>query len=284
MSQTGIRRLAAGTAALTLVLILAGGFVTTTRTGDTIPTWPKSWGRFEGGWWVEWTHRAVAGAVALLVTALAVQIQLRERRGWVRVLGWVAFGAVVAQALLGGLRIYTASRAAVAIVHASFGQLVFCVMVALALVMSQAWVRIPAEGSAHRARWLGALTTLFAFLQLVAGAVTRHTGGGFPVHLLGAGIVLVVATVFASRLVLSPLRKGAWGLLALLGLQIGLGLATWAITARGFVRSHESPLLEIVTISAHVGVGAALLGTSAGLTLMCRRGAARGPALEVAHA
>src|SRR5215831_7192281 len=102
----GVWRFAALTAAMTLVLILAGGFVTTTGTGDTIPTWPKSWGKMGVGWPVEWSHRAAAGIVAILVTMLAVWLHRSESRPGVRSLGWAAFAAVVFQALVGGFRIY----------------------------------------------------------------------------------------------------------------------------------------------------------------------------------
>ena len=275
-NNRGIRIFAALTAAMTLALILAGGFVTTTRTGDTIPTWPKSWGHFEGGWWVEWSHRAFAGTVALLVAGLAITLHLREPRAWVRRIGWLALGAVLVQALLGGLRIYV-PKAAVAIVHACFGQLVFCCMVAIALFVSEAWSRTPLDEASARARKIGAMATIFAFLQLVAGAVTRHTGAGLAVHLVGAGLVLLHVTLFASRLMLTSLRRGAHVLVGILGLQLLLGFSTWAITASGFVRSHESSLLQIVTISSHVAVGAALLATSLAVTLMCHRGAETAP-------
>jgi len=276
-ANTGIRRFAALTAAVTLALILAGGFVTTTRTGDTIPTWPKSWGHFEGGWWVEWTHRAFAGTVGLLVAGLAVALHLKEPRAWVRRIGWTALAAVVVQALIGGLRIYTAFPAGVAIIHACFGQLVFCCMVAIALFVSESWSATPVDEASTRARKLGAVATVFAFLQLVAGAVTRHTGAGLIVHLVGAGLVLLHVSLFASRLMLTPLRRGAHLLVALLFVQLLLGLGTWAITAGGFVRSHESPLFQIVTISAHVAVGASLLASTLAVTPMCRRGAETAP-------
>jgi cytochrome c oxidase assembly protein subunit 15 len=278
----GIRRFAALTAAMTLALILAGGFVTTTRTGDTIPTWPKSWGRMEVGWPVEWSHRAAAGVVAILVTVLAIWLQRREPRRGVRIIGWAAFGAVLLQALIGGLRIYTVAPVPVAIVHACFGQLVFCAMVATALLVSEAWRRTPVDESAAGARTFGIVTTGVAFLQLVAGAVTRHTGAALVVHLVGAGAVLLLVSLFASRLMMTPLRKGANVLVGLLGLQIVLGGATWAIKAGGFVRSHESSVVEILTISAHVAVGAALLATSLAVTLMCHR--ARAAAAEAVPA
>jgi cytochrome c oxidase assembly protein subunit 15 len=277
--NAGVRRFAALTAAMTLVLILAGGLVTTTRTGDTIPTWPQSWGeKMEVGWPVEWSHRAAAGIVAVLVTVLAVWLQRREPRRGVRIIGWAAFAAVLVQALIGGLRIKTVAPVPVAIVHACFGQLVFCAMVSTALLVSDAWRRTPANAGTAGARVLGINTTIIAFLQLVAGAVTRHTHAALEVHLVGAGALLVLVSLFVSRLMMTPLRKGGYILLSILGLQLVLGVATWVIKAGGFVRSHESPLLEIVTISAHVAVGAALLATSLGVTLMCHRGSAPAPA------
>ena len=278
----GIRSFAALTAAVALALILAGSFVTTTRTGDTIPTWPKSWGKMEVGWPVEWSHRAAAGLVAVLVTVLAVWLQVREPRRGVRIVGWAALGAVLVQALIGGLRIVTVAPVPVAIVHACFGQLVFCAMVATALFVSDAWRRTPTDESIAGARNLGIVTTVLAFLQLVAGAVTRHTGAVLAVHLLGAGLVLIHVSLFASRLMLTPLRKGATVLVALLGIQLVLGGATWAIKASGFERSHQAPLLQILTISAHVAVGAALLATTLAVTLMCHRG--RAPALQAVSA
>lgn len=262
--NAGTRRLALAAAAMTLLLILAGGFVTTTRTGDTIPTWPKSWGRMEAGWPVEWTHRALAAVVALLVAALA----FRARRP----LTWLALGAVVLQALVGGLRIYL-PKAAVSIVHAVFGQVVFCALAATAFTLSRAGA--PAREGVPDASGWGAAATAICFLQLVAGAVTRHTGGGFTVHLVGAALVLFAVSIFASRLILSPLGRGARVLLALLGGQIALGIATWILTARGFVRSHEAPVFEILTISAHVALGAALLAATFVLTLAARPAARR---------
>ncbi|HXX94359.1 MAG TPA: COX15/CtaA family protein [Planctomycetota bacterium] len=281
-AEPAMRRFAVLTAGVTLALILAGGFVTTTRTGDTIPTWPKSWGRMEVGWPVEWTHRAFAGTVAILVTVLAFWIQRREPRPWVRKLAWGAFAAVLVQALLGGLRVHQYFPKATAIVHATLAQVVFSTLVCLALVLSEAWTRIRSDDSAAEAAGIGRATTLFAFLQLIAGAVTRHTGWGLAVHLVGAALVLVHVSIFASRLFLTPLRKGASALLWILGVQVSLGLGTWAITASGFERSHHAPVLEIVTVSAHVAIGAALLATSLAVTLVCHRSRAVAPELALA--
>jgi cytochrome c oxidase assembly protein subunit 15 len=277
-----MRRFAVLTAAVTLALILAGGFVTTTRTGDTIPSWPRSWGQMQVGWPVEWTHRAFAGTVAILAAVLAAWVQVRESRPGVRLLAWIAFAAVLTQASLGGLRVHQYYPKAVAIVHATLAQVVFSTLVSLALFLSNSWTSTAKDGSTAGARTLGIVTTAFAFLQLIAGAVTRHTGHGLAVHLAGAGLVLLLVSVFASRLMMTPLRKGANLLLAILGLQVALGIGTWAITANGFERSRLAPFAQVVTVSAHVAVGAALLATSLAVTLMCHR--AKAVRLEAALA
>jgi len=238
-------RFAALTAGATLFLILAGGFVTTTATGDSISEWPMMWGRLTPGFPIEWTHRALAMVVSAMVGALAIWACVAKSP--VRGLALAAFGAILAQAALGGLRIYV-PRAAVSIAHACLAQVVFCLMALIAFPPSR------------RPDRLGAATAAAVFLQLVAGAVTRHTGAGLIVHVMGAGLVLALVTVFAAR-------RGSRLLMGLLAAQIGLGLASWAIRSSGFVRSHEAPVVPIATVTAHVALGALVLATTVVLAM-----------------
>ena len=270
------RRLAVVAAGVMLLLILAGGFVTSTGSGDAIPTWPLSWGRLAPpdstpAVWIEQNHRYLAGIVGLLVGALMIWVRKTEERAWVRRWAYLAFGAVVVQALIGGLRIFEGARGATAIVHAVFGQVVFGSLVALALFLSPTWDKRE-EDDGHSQAWrIGALTVGFAFLQLVAGAVTRHTGAGIIVHLAGAVMVLLHATVFSSRLMTTRLRGGAHFLMFLLAVQVVLGLSSWSATAGGAVRALEVPASRLVTVTAHVVVGALILATTLVLTLKCWR-------------
>lgn len=248
--------------------------MTSTGSGDAIDTWPLTWGRLAPAdstpaVWIEQNHRYLAGVVGLLVGVLMIWVRKTDDRAWVRRWAYVAFGAVVAQALIGGLRIFSGAQSASAIVHAVFGQVVFGSLVALALFLSPSWRKQEGDEGAAPAFRIGALTVAFAFLQLVAGAVTRHTGAGIAVHLVGAVLVLLHATVFSSRLMTTRLRAGAHFLMFLLAVQVILGLSSWSATAGGAVRALDVPASRLITVTAHVVVGALILATTLALTLKC---------------
>lgn len=279
----GLRTFAALTAAMVVVLILAGGLVTTTETGDTIPTWPHWRGKLHGGMWVEMSHRFLGMLVGLMALGLAVGVQRRDPRKGLRKLVWLAFAGVVVQGLLGYLRVRYPeagpSQAFTAIVHAVFAQLVFCAFIAAAAATSRTWERSrPVED----ARGVGIAATIAAFLQLVVGAVARHTGIGLEAHVAGGILVLVLAAVFVSRLLLSPLHKAGVLLAAILVAQVLLGILTWALTRTdGFSRTTEAPVGTLLLVSAHVALGAGLLAGLLVTTLLCAR---RAPRLEASLA
>jgi heme A synthase len=149
-------------------------------------------------------------------------------------------------------------------------------MVAVALFLSQKG-RVASRDAAE-ARGLAAASTAVAFLQLVTGAFRRHTGEGLVVHIAGAVAVFLLGSLLASRLMMTPLRRGGQLLLILLGMQMALGFATLSITGSGFVRSAEVPPVQLITISLHVATGAALLAVSLILALLCRRAPEAAPA------
>lgn len=264
-----LRNCAAATAAMVVVLIIAGGFVTTTETGDAIPTWPHWRGKLQGGMWIEMSHRFLGMIVGVMALALALLTQAKDDRRGLKRLGWIAFSAVVVQGLIGFLRVRFPHsgppQAVTAIVHAVFAQAVFCAVVTVALAQSRAW---SLRGSGD-ARGLGIVATAACFLQLVAGAIARHTGMGFEWHAIGAVVVLIAGSLFASRLLSTPLRGGAWLLSGVLGLQIVLGLFTWILArVESFSRSPDAPAGTLILVSLHVATGAALLAACLGLTVL----------------
>ena len=106
MGNVWLRRYSVLVAVCTLLLVIAGGLVTSNDAALSIPDWPLSLGRLvpplEGGIRFEFAHRLLAAAVAVLTFILAFWLQTAEPRLWLRRLGWVAVGTVLAQALLGG--------------------------------------------------------------------------------------------------------------------------------------------------------------------------------------
>jgi heme a synthase len=288
-SRIRLHRFAVFTAIATLGLIVAGGLVTSTESGLSVPDWPLSYGRLMppmvGGVFYEHGHRMIATFVGALTLVLAVLLARREPRRWVRNLGWAALVAVVAQGVLGGLTVLFLLPTAVSVAHACLAQIFLCSTVALAVVTSPAWIEgSPAKGDPVAKA--AALASGAVFLQLLVGALMRHTKAGlaipdfplslgrvvppldsFPVaiafaHRAGAVLVAALTCVLAARAFRSGrpgLAKGAAWLLFLVAAQIALGAFT--------VLSRKA----VPVTTAHVATGALLLAATVALGLTSLR-------------
>jgi len=186
--STGLHRFAVALAACTGVLLFAGGLVKSLEAGLSVPDWPLSYGkimppmvgnvRFEHG------HRMIATAVGVMTILLAVWLQRREERAWVRRLGWAALAAVVLQGVLGGLTVLLLLPAPISVAHGTLGQTFFCIVVSIALFTSPGW-RAPAtvhtEHGGLSLRTLAVLTTAVVYVQLILGATMRHLEAGLAI-------------------------------------------------------------------------------------------------------
>src|SRR5262245_48870719 len=172
---------AALVAASTAVLILAGGFVTSTGSGLSVPDWPNTYGWFMwtfpidnmvGGILYEHSHRLIASVVGCLIVALAFWLWRAEPRRWVRNLGYLALAAVVTQGILGGITVLWFLPDPISIAHASLAEIVFCLTVTIALVTSPGWKRgyvrdglaVPEDATLQR---ITIATTAIVFVQIV---------------------------------------------------------------------------------------------------------------------
>src|SRR5260370_24287035 len=103
----GVHRFAVLVACATFFLIIAGANVTSHDAGLATSDWPLSNGQFfpkmVGNLFWEHGHRLVATTVGILTIGLAVYIQIRETRAWVKRLAWLALAAGIAQAFVGSL-------------------------------------------------------------------------------------------------------------------------------------------------------------------------------------
>jgi cytochrome c oxidase assembly protein subunit 15 len=182
------------TAAATAVLIFAGGLVTSTGSGLSVPDWPNSYGWFMftfpvenwvGGIFYEHSHRLIASTVGFLILVLAFWLWRVEPRRWVRRLGFIALGAVITQGMLGGITVLWYLPDPISIAHASLAQIVFCLTTTIALVTSPGWgARYARRGAAPDDRTLqrwARVTLAVIYVQIVVGATMRHTDAGLAI-------------------------------------------------------------------------------------------------------
>ena len=183
------------TALSTLVLIGIGGLVTTKGVGMAVPDWPNTFGynmflvpfdRWIGhfGIFEEHAHRLVASFVGFLTMILAIWLWFSEPRKWVRRLGVTAFVLVVAQGILGGLRV-TEINPNLGLIHGAVAQLFLILICGIALVTSGWWhrVKVGREKEASFGRIQGAIITVLClvFDQLLIGATMRHQHAGLAI-------------------------------------------------------------------------------------------------------
>jgi heme a synthase len=288
-----LHRYAKLVAASTVLLIAAGGMVTSTGSGLSVPDWPNTYGRFMflfpmdrwvGGIFYEHSHRLIASTVGFLTIILAVWTWRVEPRRWVRNIAFASLGAVILQGLLGGLTVLLKLPPPVSIGHAGLAQLFFCLTLSLVVFTSPRWrsaADVPDDPSLrHRAM----TTTAMIYVQVLIGATMRHTGAGLaipsfplafghvippiwsaPIAIHFAHRVWAMAVLFAILLTASrvwtahpdrpELKRPALLLLILVCAQVTLGGIV--------VLSGLQPFLNTL----HVVNGALVLGTSLVLTL-----------------
>jgi cytochrome c oxidase assembly protein subunit 15 len=280
--------------AATLILVAAGGMVTSTNAGLSVPDWPTTYGYsmftfplrgMVGGIFYEHGHRLIATAVGILTIGLVLFLWRVELRQWVRRLGWVALAAVITQGILGGLTVIYFLPDPISISHAGLAQIFFCLTISLAVFTSPTWLhpaRSPVDDPTLRVR--SATLTGLVYTQILLGATMRHTGAGlaipdFPLsyghvvpphwtapialhfaHRVGA--VVVAALAIANAVMIArqyadrpELTRPAWLLLALIAVQITLG-ALVVLTGK-----------HVLINTLHVATGALVLGTSLLMTL-----------------
>jgi cytochrome c oxidase assembly protein subunit 15 len=291
------RALAVGVAAATLLMVFAGGAVTTLQAGDSEPTWSvrfwewfRPWSELHGGHFYEMTHRQLGTVIGFLAVALAVVLWKGEPRTAVRVVGLAALALVIAQGVLGGLRVLVVFdpgvqsaamkvtgaaeplrlRAAAAMVHGALGHALFALMVAIATVTSPRWFRdlhtVPRDAVAGTRR-LAAITVAVVFAQLILGTYLRHAGWmtfAVIVHAAGALLTALYAVLVAFQAgALGPaaggIRRPALFLALGVQAQVFLGVYSYVVPRALFMRT------------VHQVAGSVLLALGVVLVLRARR-------------
>jgi cytochrome c oxidase assembly protein subunit 15 len=293
----------------TFPLILMGGMVTSFGAGMAVPDWPSTYGYnlflyplaswlHVGDVCLEHSHRLIGASVGMITIALVVLLWACDRRRWVRWWGVATLAGVCYQGVLGGLRV-TQRSVLLADLHGCTAPLFFAMCVCLVSVTSPRWQaadRPQPHPDARRLGWLAFTALVAIYLQIVLGAQVRHlppTARPFwfsfwfwPHLVLALALVLGVAALvwYVRRISGGPpmLRRRAWLLLGLLGVQFCLGLAVW-VTRFGLPAWFTDYVWAIqytvvagsrwqgLMRTAHVGVGSLTLAAALSLTLWTGR-------------
>lgn len=283
------------TVCATVPMLLLGTEVTTKKAGMVddhgfrfpwhMFTIPDVWAKGIG-FVIEHSHRFAAYTIGACIIVLAVGLWRREPRRWVRWAGMAALAGVIIQGLLGGFRVQLNALMGprLALIHGCFAQLVFALLVSLAVFTSRSWsANITDEADPRLRRWT-LLVACLAYLQIVLGAIVRHTESplGPRLHVWGA-FVLMAAVIWLARLVLDKgiggraVRRSAGILAALVVLQIMLGVETWLAK---FAAAPEWPQLRPLTDrwqlipSLHYLAGSCIFATAVVAALQAYRSVA----------
>jgi heme a synthase len=322
-------------ACATFPLVWWGGFVTATGSGMAFKDWLTSDGVFmpiypwlssTGDKFIEHGHRLLGMLAGILTIALVASLYLGEPRRWVRRYGIALLIGVIAQGILGGMRVVLDERV-LALIHGCTGPLFFAAVAGMIPITSRRWSDSPAilagmssskpqpaqanvesnageslrprmgrlSGAAPKLLRLAILTAALAYLQLVVGAVVRHS----PLMLTEAAPRIFQIAVYFHLLlaaavtfhVLLLAHKCFWGrvcrtpavsLALLIGLQLLLGVSTWMMKygfpqwAARFVGetghfNRADDMASAVIVTAHGAVGSLIVALAVVVALRVGR-------------
>lgn len=213
-------------------------------------------------------RRLLSVALALSLLPLAWLVWSWRARGWnlLQKLSALALLMVTAQAILGGMRVTEISNA-LAVAHGCFAQCFFCVLILIAMVSGEAWPRggfWGDPGLRRRARTAGIVLVVIVLAQLVFGASMRH----FHRHALpDDGLILtqgrwipsfedpMIAFLFLHKFTAFSL------LLFVLGMVLRLdgGRPNEALGRLSTPRRHASAILALIGVQ--IALGLTVIGT-----------------------
>jgi cytochrome c oxidase assembly protein subunit 15 len=259
-SAQTLRRLAAGSVVVNVLIVVTGGVVRLTDSGLGCPTWPRCTDSSlvptsanAGHAAVEFGNRMLTFVVAFFVVATWAVAMLRRQE---RTLATLAACSIPAQAVLGGLTVRTHLNPWLVAAHFMLSMLILFVTFWL-------WWRVreaaPYVEVGPAARALVALTTLVAFAVLMIGTIVTGAGphagdrdASGKVHRIGlrvsslaqlhADAVMVLVGLSVGVLVLAYAVQAGKALTGAAWLLVGIELAQGVIGYTQYFL-HVPPLL-----------------------------------------
>jgi cytochrome c oxidase assembly protein subunit 15 len=271
----------------TFLLLIAGGLVTSNQAGLAVPDWPNSFGHNmfllplsemdNAPVFLEHAHRLLGALVGLTVLTLAIHLSLVPVATKVRITAWLAFLLVAAQGILGGLRVVE-KAAAIGAVHGVLAQLIFGLIVGVAVATSTIWrdtTVVKRYASANTDRILPIVTLVALVIQIAIGADIRHLNHAdqLMTHITVAALFLALAVTTGVRAwgqhpELRMIRRRGVGLIHLTIVQVLLGIV--ALMA-GALNTAQPSFGQAVLFTLHQAFGALLLAWAVNVMLWNRK-------------
>ncbi|QQR91580.1 MAG: heme A synthase [Myxococcales bacterium] len=302
MTRSLTRHLALATAFIVWVLITWGGIVHSTGSSLACPDWPLCFSELfpemKGHVAIEHGHRMLATLVGFLTIVLTVLLWTNRRsakkkeqtQGFtLHRLGFFALFLVIFQGVLGGLTVIYHLPLLVSSAHLATSLLFLSIILWIAFESKGEQLKDSIKRDLSAPYAWSALAVLLIYLQMIVGALVRHTGSGMAcgtdvilcdgqlwpawaparlhmLHRFTAVLVSLVVLISASNILWSlkkqpkikALQRFAWMQFALLALQITLGI------------SNVKYALNLHSVSAHLSVGTLLLANSVWIFLWLR--------------
>jgi len=248
-----LHRYAVLVAAFTLLAILSGAWVTSTRALPAASAAPAK------------IHLAISAVAALFTIVLAMCLMFAK----LRALGWMLLAAGIAQGVLG--------LASAVITHAMVAQILSAIAIMAVVCTSKGWEAGPDlvfDQGWPSLRSMAVATPVVVLTQVMLGVTFRHRAAGLTWHIVGAMVTALMVLILGMCVMQAypkhrVLRRAAITLLCVVLAQVLLGIA--AITAEMMAPDNAVPASVVLSTMAHVAVGAATLAASLALAVQIRR-------------
>jgi cytochrome c oxidase assembly protein subunit 15 len=261
-----------------------------------VPDWPQTFGDnmflypltgAATNIFLEHSHRLFGTLVGLATLALMGWTLAVEDRRWVKVWAIAIFAFICFQGVLGGSRVLADSRV-MAMIHGISAQVILAGIVALATFLSPAF-RAAAEapdGSVlpKRFRVVATASLHAVLLQLVFGALYRHTRSNHALWTHAAFALLVLAAVAVAGFAVMSARRAisdgpraplaralttsGWWLIAVVAVQFLLGWVAFFVGGR---ERESASVAQALIRTAHQANGALLLTVATAAAVMAKR-------------
>ena len=188
--KIGLRRLSKLTSFSTLFLIFVGALVKSHEVGLSVPDWPTTYGKqmfafplseMVGGIFYEHGHRMLATIIGFFTLIQAISLGFSNEPYWLKKLGFIALGTVITQGIFGGITVLFYLPPAVSIIHGILAQTFFVMTIIIAYSLSverETRKNITVNNSMRD----GTLIIVgFVYIQLILGALMRHTASGMAI-------------------------------------------------------------------------------------------------------